>query len=668
LRSIGKLLRLLAVLTLLAVVALVFLVQLPARYVPKAPPIDAVRYLDQGWGSSAAAPSRQAWYYTPQGASLHDLRYDWLVHLEMPWRSRRFADPAHLRAYGFVVDAQPTPGNPDQLPVGFARRFDPALGEAVVDLSCAACHTGQLVVERQGQRTALRVDGGPAAHAFTTSRLGHLVPTLTASLASTYFNPLKFRRFGRAVLGDRYDAGKWKLHADLGRVLCAFAGQVWHERWSHPGAEGYGRIDALARGADTLFGAPLGGGSTSGVEAPVRYPYLWDAWKLERLQYEGSASPTLGQRIAKALGAGARVQMLDAYGRPLPREERFRTSVRIEDLQRMEEALQTLQPPRWPEDLLGPIDRARAERGRGLFAQHCARCHAAVELPPELRALDAPQRTEQDPLWQTPLIPLAEIGTDPAAALELGGGTADLRRAGIGREDVRAVVGPVLSESAGRMPRGPMLSFAVGGSAGVTAAGVRRRRERLSAVGALLDRLDPERVPIGLAFAYFGLAARARYYDQRGFTAEQRTCLDGFGGLDLPDAAPAYRARPLAGVWAAGPFLHNGSVPTLYQLLSPQDERDTRFRVVPGAFDPVQVGLDRGQAGDGEWYDTRMPGSSNVGHEFRDGYGGPQAGPQYGVIGPALRPDERWAIVEYLKVHRDPETPSGRVPPDCGVR
>jgi len=37
-----------------------------------------------------------------------------------------------------------------------------------------------------------------------------------------------------------------------------------------------------------------------------------------------------------------------------------------------------------------------------------------------------------------------------------------------------------------------------------------------------------------------------------------------------------------------------------------------------------------------------------------------------GVIGPLLTDDERWAIVEYLKIHRDlPETPADFAPPDC---
>ena len=178
-------------------------------------------------------------------------------------------------------------------------------------------------------------------------------------------------------------------------------------------------------------------------------------------------------------------------------------------------------------------------------------------------------------------------------------------------------------------------------------------------------------VPLGLALNFLGLIARERYYDERGYSPEERACLDGFGSLDLPEIVPAYKARPLAGVWATGPFLHNGSVPTIYQLLSPHDERDTSFFVSPGAFDPVDVGIDRKQRGDGFWFDTSLPGNANVGHEFREGYvpGKTDADdPQYGVIGPALGPDERRAIVEYLKIHEDPPTPAGRVPPSCGLR
>ena len=47
----------------------------------------------------------------------------------------------------------------------------------MLDITCAACHTGQIEVTRNGRTTALRIDGGSALHAFTNSNIGHFVPT-----------------------------------------------------------------------------------------------------------------------------------------------------------------------------------------------------------------------------------------------------------------------------------------------------------------------------------------------------------------------------------------------------------------------------------------------------------------------------------------------------------
>jgi hypothetical protein len=117
------LLKALVVVAALGAIVALWLIHTPARHVPAVPPIDEYVYLEQGWGSERTAATRQAYYTTPQGTSLKNLRYDWLVHLEMPWGKKRFADPAHLRAYGFIVDPEPSLQNPDQLPVGFAKRF-----------------------------------------------------------------------------------------------------------------------------------------------------------------------------------------------------------------------------------------------------------------------------------------------------------------------------------------------------------------------------------------------------------------------------------------------------------------------------------------------------------------------------------------------------------------
>lgn len=676
-RLLGWLLRLVAVLVVVAVALGLMLIHRPARHMPSLPPIQDYAYLDQGWGKAREAALRQAYYYTPQGTSLKNLRYDWLVHLEMPWGKSRLADPAHLRSYGFIVDPEPTAANPDQLPVGFARRFDPELGEAVLDISCAACHTGQLVVDRAGKRTAVRIDGGPANHAFTTTRLGHFVPTLTASLASTYLNPLKFRRFGKKVLGEgAYARGKKRLHDDLGDVLGAFVHQGWNDQSKHlyPVEEGFGRTDALARIGNTVFADELDGANDAIGDAPVSYPYLWNIWKFDWVQYNASVSQPMARNMGESFGVGARLHLLDRYGRPVPPAERFRTSVLVENLHRIEATLQRLQPPQWPEDVLGPVDRAQAERGRALFEQNCRHCHGPFELPAPIKAYEDPLRPDADPLWKLTIVPIAEVGTDPTAAMNFAYRTVDLTRTGLAPEEVLAAAQPVFAEARRRLTLlDAQVAEAVARNdpqAESLAKAAQYEKERLESATAAVSGVRMANVPLGLALNFLGLITRERYYGERGFTLEQRACLDGFGSLDLPEIVPAYKSRPLAGVWATGPFLHNGSVPTLYQMLSPHDERTERFFVSPGSFDPANVGLDVQARGDGFWFDTRLPGNANVGHEFRAGYVPNKTDaddPQYGVIGPALSPDERRAIVEYLKIHQDPETPAGRVPPDCGI-
>ncbi|MGZ4854764.1 MAG: c-type cytochrome [Candidatus Angelobacter sp.] len=90
-------------------------------------------------------------------------------------------------------------------------------------------------------------------------------------------------------------------------------------------------------------------------------------------------------------------------------------------------------------------------------------------------------------------------------------------------------------------------------------------------------------------------------------------------------------------------YLHNGSVPNLFALLSSQSERLDRFWTGSKQFDPVKVGYDTTEFKGSYLFDTSGPGNSNKGHEFKDGPRG------NGVIGPALSPEDRWAIIEYLK-------------------
>ncbi len=94
-----------------------------------------------------------------------------------------------------------------------------------------------------------------------------------------------------------------------------------------------------------------------------------------------------------------------------------------------------------------------------------------------------------------------------------------------------------------------------------------------------------------------------------------------------------YIARRLDGVWATAPYLHNGSVPTLYDLLLPAEERPESFPVGHRDYDPERVGYSSKVEDPIFVFDTSAEGSSNAGHEF----------------GTRLSDEERWDLVEYLK-------------------
>jgi hypothetical protein len=113
----------------------------------------------------------------------------------------------------------------------------------------------------------------------------------------------------------------------------------------------------------------------------------------------------------------------------------------------------------------------------------------------------------------------------------------------------------------------------------------------------------------------------------------------------------AYKGRPLTGIWATAPYLHNGSVPTLYDLLLPPDSRPRSFRLGTREFDPDKVGFvtdasrtqfltDRARQENTFIFETRdaagrmIAGNSNLGHDYGNA---------------TFTEDQRRALVEYMK-------------------
>jgi hypothetical protein len=144
---------------------------------------------------------------------------------------------------------------------------------------------------------------------------------------------------------------------------------------------------------------------------------------------------------------------------------------------------------------------------------------------------------------------------------------------------------------------------------------------------------------LATAFAPEGAA----HYLQSWFAAEHGPTGEKYHGL----GGGGYQAPPLDGIWASAPYLHNGSVPTVYHVLksTARPKFFTRsFRGEKDDYDPVRLGLrvtvlhepaDPGSPAIAlrKVYDTTQPGRGNGGHLFGD----------------KLTDEERMAVVEYLK-------------------
>ncbi|WP_425616463.1 cytochrome c [Anatilimnocola sp. NA78] len=115
-----------------------------------------------------------------------------------------------------------------------------------------------------------------------------------------------------------------------------------------------------------------------------------------------------------------------------------------------------------------------------------------------------------------------------------------------------------------------------------------------------------------------------------------------FGKIPNVNEPKGYVAQPLDGIWASAPYLHNGSVPTLWHMLHPS-ERPKIWKRTETGYDQKRVGLEvetfdalpasLSAAQTREHFHTERFGKSAAGHDYPD----------------ALSEDEKTAVLEYLK-------------------
>ena len=98
-----------------------------------------------------------------------------------------------------------------------------------------------------------------------------------------------------------------------------------------------------------------------------------------------------------------------------------------------------------------------------------------------------------------------------------------------------------------------------------------------------------------------------------------------------------YPAKPLAGVWATAPYLNNGSVANMWDLLTPPANRPKQFMLGSREYDVQKLGYvtiaDAKSPAPAWEYDASQTGNANTGH----------------VYGTNLSDDDKWALIEFLK-------------------
>ena len=276
----------------------------------------------------------------------------------------------------------------------------------------------------------------------------------------------------------------------------------------------------------------------------MHYPRIWNTPWFDWVQYNGSIMQPMVRNAGESLGVSAELNLTD------PSKGLFKSSVDIKSLddngaddqgQHAAEPKGRLLRPEIAEMArrYSAADRRRnwRRRARELYKTHCQECHRPPVTNEAFYDFNNKDWWTKNQAGETILrvenIPISHIGTDPAQAADMANRT--------------VASCPQISTSS-------ETSFAL-------------------ALGAVVEK----------TVNYI--------YDQQKAAddAAERQAANGNMPNELR-ADLAYKVRPLNGIWATPPYLHNGSVPTIEDLLGPPEERPKKFYLGSREYDPVKLG------------------------------------------------------------------------------
>ena len=567
------------------------------------------------------AEERQQYYHLSEGGEAFPIA--WLLALEqvvtVDGRTTYRPFLENVERFGLIPDP-PSRYNPYGLPVGVTAGYGKITGQQMMGLNCTACHVGELHYNGR----AFRVDGGPSM-AYINAFISAMVAETTAT-ADSWERRMRFLdRWRRVQLvplqefpivrnasvltagasaAPPADDGPETLNAGepgvMRRVLSGLRMALSNRSLLMDKLHTFKAVRLVVESKPLGTEDGFGRNDAFGVGRNELFGAYADREFTSGLNVVPADAPVSfphlwGMERTSWFQWGVNTNSVIernigqalGVGAVFEPDRNYSSTVRVNNLHAMERLQYKLKSPQWPEELFGTIDRARVERGRARFDRTCALCHETYGKTGTLNEYQ--------------LFSLDIVGTDPGAAINF-------------ERTVMTAEGPK---------------------------------------------------PFGIAAFEVVQKVKAAYYRDNGIPADVqakwesrntrptqqfRTPLLDYDKFPDTRNRGIYRAKTLKGIWATAPYLHNGSVPTLYDLLMTADQRPKTFPMGTKEFDPMKLGLVVAgprlvtPAGVVPFtYDTRRIGNWNTGHEW--------------WFYPDLDHEARLDILEFLKTFDDANYP-----------
>ena len=574
---------------------------------------------------------RKDWYKTPQGS--HLIMWEVFKTIEMVDSKRLFATQDSLKKYGFLfpnyadvsLEISRYDGSYEEkvesdlaeynLPIGFVKDKNKLNNRNYLGLTCAACHTGEVSLGDE----KYFIEGGQA-NADLALFLLQLAEALEANKAD-YWKLQRFKnRFTKYVLGNidlaAAPIGFLTPKKYLDEAIQYVRG--FSDRNHYAVESGPARLDAIGSILNQLHVSHSGESESLAkpLTAPVSYPYIWGVENLECVQTNCISNDPLARNVGEVLGVFGYVDVnenkyidntIEMISQQLHLNTLFNSTAKIDNMYLLERTLAKMSPPKWPRSF-PELDQHLVSYGHQIYTQYCSGCHVDTTDGIDSSELTAPNSIGKQ-FTKIARVHYSQVGTDAAFALDYGP-----------RKEKSGIMGTVISIAA---------PDSVDPETGIPFSEVFPETfNGLVLLGAATNVIiDDHSKTIG-----FKIRAAQAYSELSPADAVKALMVDyAAGQVDRNVLTPtSYRAKPLDGIAFTGPFLHNGSVRTLQDLLAPPADRPTAFYSGTTEYDVSGVGYKNA----GRFLlDTTIRGNSKEGH----------------VYGTQLSVDEKTALLEYLK-------------------